>query len=654
MKTFKISSALTIISFLLIASLSLRNPPPNYIIFDYTGGDAAGVSFQGFNLKVILFLAVNYILLAFWGWSLTLPFWSSIEQISWLIKLVGSFFIGYVCSLGIIRLVSIFSPYFYVYWPTIMIILMCMAYCVKSQRRYLTNFRLGASTTSWKIILGQFFLLGGLFFLLLIHQIRMGHFAWVGHGNNQYAYLLDQWRTENLSHFPIITKHYDELIFHYFLTNPLSGHFAPILPWWITLALIKISITAFIYSVFRKLSVSPPASFIFTLYMIAGTTALMPTRYYILFDSANPISYIVHTGRIVGIGFLFLYLMDIIFSHKSGQRLSALFLFLSGLGLTATSFSNTFWVGAIFFLSIFYVSYYLKIDSEKIKKYELINGYLLSCVSLFSLLLMYGLSFTEDYAYIIRLVLLGCLFILVLPRTLWKISVPTFLYRNQEFFNHKQAERLLIMLTSLGIGLIFLGNMFVSNNGAMFIFSHLKHLTGEIPFLNLCDWKGQGASILSNSSAVGDFREIALWNQYCHGLIPFASYYGGIMIIILLTNYYFINSNRYLQPFTYIDYVLYEIFIIAVVSLPFFFFFMDFVDYAGRAWVKSRFLELPLYLIVLIFFYFVHRLKKNWIKGLIFLLLFVYIIGPMAGSKRCQQWRYNWSLFLSLKHPLNG
>ncbi len=359
MKKNNFLSFFTLITISVIICLAFFNPPRNYRIFDYYPGDAFGVNLDGLNLRIILFLILHYALVASFGLALAYPFFSNITNVSFFIKFLSSFFIGYGCLLSIIRVLSFIFPYEEIYWPTIIFILSCLSSFFLIHP---LNFKLSPAsllkTKTAGLFLIQLCLLVGFIFIILIHQICAGEFSWVGHGNGQYAHYLDLWRAQKLSHFPLITKHYDELIFHYFLTLPLDSTFTPITPWWITLALMKASIGALIYLLFRKLNVSKILSAVFSLYMLLGTTSLSASHYYLLFDASNPIAYMVHSGRIAGIAFSLLYLVDILTNTQRPPSL--IFLSLSALGLTATSFSNVLWIILLYILTIIYTLYYSK------------------------------------------------------------------------------------------------------------------------------------------------------------------------------------------------------------------------------------------------------------------------------------------------------
>jgi hypothetical protein len=166
------------------------------------------------------------------------------------------------------------------------------------------------------------------------------------------------WKIYVPAHFPIITKHYDELIYHYFLTTPLAPTFDPILPWWTTAVLVRTSMLVFLVLALRKLGVSMLLAVLSVCFMYFGSFSFNPAKIYLLFDSGNPLYYVGHAGRIVGVGAGILLFVDL-FARASGKRgLPVMALILVGLGLTATSYSNAFWLFLIYAWAMLSIIYY--------------------------------------------------------------------------------------------------------------------------------------------------------------------------------------------------------------------------------------------------------------------------------------------------------
>ena len=95
------------------------------------------------------------------------------------------------------------------------------------------------------------------------------------------------------------------------------------------------------------------------------------------------------------------------------------------------------------------------------------------------------------------------------------------------------------------------------------------------------------------------------------------------------------------------DYLMYDFFILAVAVIPGLLLFMDFVDYGDRAWVKSRFLEIPLYIMIVASFYFISRSVK-WVARTAAVVLVCYALIPFFATDRPSQIRENWRIFVDL------
>jgi hypothetical protein len=319
-------------------------------------------SFQGFSFTVVLFLLGNYILIALFGYVLFRPFLSQ-NFVKPLLAFVSSFFLGYVALIGIIRVLSLVVIYKAIYWPVMCIQLaVVLPFLFRPSQirrrvnaiRQVFNRQEALANSAWLLTLAVFLI------SVLCLQVRQESYVWNGHGTNQYAYILELWRQNSPTHFPVLVKHYDEMIFHYFLTMPLKPEFDPIIPWWITLAFIKTSMWAFMYLVFRKIRVTSFLALVFTAFLFFGTSSLVPTKYYLIFDSANFLYFTVHAGRMVWFGIFLLLITHVLFSD-SRDRLSRGALFLAGLGLAATSVSNAIWVVLFYPWLLLSVAYYRKL-----------------------------------------------------------------------------------------------------------------------------------------------------------------------------------------------------------------------------------------------------------------------------------------------------
>ncbi len=434
-------------------------------------------AFKGFFIENIVFLFIHYVIIALFGYTLIKPFWANT---GFCYGLVSSFFIGYIAVIPIIRVLSLFFPYTMIYIPVMVTVLSIIAILEREFIASWPNFRQQQFQLSrylkhiaW-ILSFTIFLFGALSILL-----RQGAFAWVGHGNDQYAFLLEQWRQSPPAHFPLIDKHYDELIFHYFLTSSFQTVPNPVIIWWLTLGLIKTSMLALFISLFKRLNISSFFPILFTTFIFIGTTSLIATKYYMLLDSSNLLFFTVHSGRIIGIAIIALLLVNSLKDNKDTKSIPPLALILIGLGITSTSISNAIW---LLLVSAWMILLRISPKEQPATNRTLLSGQLLCYTSTISLLLMYGLPFSKPF-YMVRAVAVG-------------ISCLLFLWYAFEYIKptnkpaiHSQA----IIILSILLGLIFLGNVWVNNPIRSNTYKHISTLALETPIYLLPPYTGPRA-----------------------------------------------------------------------------------------------------------------------------------------------------------------
>ena len=606
--------------------------------------EATWEKFYGFSPPVIALLMITCTAVGWFGYQLSKPFYRGITGSNRLLEYIAGFFIGYTCLLGPLRLLSLFLPYTWIYVPTMIFLIAGIVLLTACSPKYPRG---SSSLSPQRMFSWQSAVLVLVLIVLLVSElflfVHQGDFHFNGHGYNQYAYLLDEWKQGPPVHFPIIMKHYDELMFNYFLTAPLPKEFPIILSWWLTLGLMKVSIFAFIFLFFRKMGFSFIMSLICVLFLYAGTTSLLATKYYMLFDSSNLLYFTVHSGRMVGIIFIFLMIGDALFS-SSQNRLPLVFFLLSGLGIAATSLSNPLWLGATYGGLIIYNSGRYASG----KKFLDPNGTVLCYSAVIASMMMYALDFESPLSYKFRMAALAVVVVLAVSRLLPKhdgVGVKTDI-------GHKLlVKQGAVLLAGVLTGLIFLGNMFAGNPLQRIFVTALKPIIGSVEIRDLPAMKGAPIVSEGGTFAVGDHRELRTFNEYCKGLTSFADYYGLILVMILATNYFIVNARRAGQGFLRAELVLYEIFLIAVASLPCFFFFTDFVQYGSRTWLKTRLLEIPVYVIILIFFYFANRFCTKSQKIILGAVLLVYTFVPFVMTQRPRQIMYNFYAFLNHSCP---
>jgi len=355
------SLVFTVLCLGFLIGLSLLNQPQVYRVFQYLPSsfpaEVLNVSFKGFTSMIVAGLLFHYFVTAFFGYVLTKVYFQDLTETSLFIKLTASFFVGYTCLAGLLRILTLWVPNDYLYHAGMVVLLVLIGFIqykdFKKKGDDLTKAIKPNKNQLCRFLL-QIFAAAVFVFLVLMLQIYQVDFSWVGHGYEQFAYLLDEKRFTQLSYFPFIKQHYDELIFHFFITQPFQTSFNYILSWWMTLAVTKLSIGVFLYLTFRKFNLSKYFSCVYSLFIMLGTSSLLPTKYYLLFDSSNPLFFTVHSGRVIGIGLAFFMIVSMIDYFKNHGNVSLLFIMLLGLGLATTSISNSIWILLIYF--VFFIS----------------------------------------------------------------------------------------------------------------------------------------------------------------------------------------------------------------------------------------------------------------------------------------------------------
>lgn len=639
-----ISAVMLIAALTVLVRLSYSDPPPTTKFLRYDPPtQVGGVTFDGFTPVVILFLAANYVVVALFGYALTVNFFSGVK-VSSLVKLISSFFIGYTCIIGVIRIFSMMLPYRFIYWPVLAVILLMSAFFLYRAKFSWKGWALSTARSHKGIIVTLLFAAIYLSFILIL-QIYQGGMLWVGHGPHQYSTLLQAYRVNNIAHFPIITQHYEELIFHYFLTMPLELNFAPILSWWTTLALTKLSIFLFIYTAFRKVEASLWMSSVFALFMMLGTTSLVIERSYVIIDAGNPISYIVHPGRIVQIGFAILLILDAVLHSQRGSTLSKTFFLLSAVGLAATSISNILWIMPLYMLTVAYTSFY---NSEELIKGYRVGGKMICYGATAVTLLLYSLPFHGVNVFVPRALAVLVIVYIFLHKDMRQIfaSIPrlgtTYSANIKSFWS-----RAYILVGSGCVSLLLLGNVFVNNSVARSFIRFIGKLFGNTSIEATTKYVNRGVESLS----LGNFT--ASGAMYRTGLSQFAASFAGVLALILLAAYLFERGRRTgrLRMGPDPANTVYEVLVMLAASIPFVFFITDFVNIHSYGWLLTRFLEIPVYLTVFIFLYAVNRFCSRPLKVIVSLILIAYVVVPFIYNHRIDQLTANWGVFLRL---LNG
>jgi hypothetical protein len=122
--------------------------------------------------------------------------------------------------------------------------------------------------------------------------------------------------------------------------------------------------------------------------------------------------------------------------------------------------------------------------------------------------------------------------------------------------------------------------------------------------------------------------------------------------LIALTQYFFTVGRNTKALFIWRDGLVYELFLLSLTGMSAAFLFIDFVNDGSSAWIKSRFLEGPVYMVLFCAFYAIHRAAPVAVKRAAVVLIAIYIIVPFIANERPRQIQANAKAFaraLSLK-----
>ncbi len=636
-KTFVFLAVVVLILFAIAAN------PPLYGVFRNVPTHIQGTNFDGFNIQILACLILSYAVTWIFGYSILRP-WAESAPSHRLTQWIASFFIGFLGLIGLSRLLSLFliSTPLYLAVAFSSLALAFLPLYKRSTTAQLTDWNIW---TAARILLSS-----GIFLaLILILQVGQAEFVWVGHGSGQYAVSIPQWQAEWIR-FPLVLQHHDELLYHYWGTLLFPHYIDPILPWWITLALVKLSMFCFIYTAFRKFNISPIFSFVFTLFLFIGTLSPLFTKYYLVFDSSNSLFYTVHSGRIVGIGVALLLLTEFVLPKEQSTVFRNPALLFVALGLATTSLSNSLWAVCmvLFFLFHRQIASLGKGLFNRSTWASRIH-WLAPLVVILSVF-MYPFWVQKTPWMQLRLDLVPIYFRLIACLLLLGFFARAFLSQLNEMplsfqKNSASSGPILFLIASLA-GILFLGNITA--------FPFLRFLS-QFPNLNLprilkCSLKA--AIELKPGAFIGDYRELENWNQYCFSAFHMAAYYGTFLLIFLVANNLIVRRLKPASPLR----ELLPYFYLYLVSFPSLLFFIEYTSITCRAWVKTRFIEIPVYLILFISFYFMYHLLQKREKTVLIVVIVAYCILPFYFTERPQVMRRNAHILqelISQKKPPN-
>jgi hypothetical protein len=205
---------------------------------------------------------------------------------------------------------------------------------------------------------------------------------------------------------------------------------------------------------------------------------------------------------------------------------------------------------------------------------------------------------------------------------------------------------MVFLLSSVAV-LLLLGNLFVDNPLSRAVLGAF-HQLGLFPNVEITDpfRKFLGSGGLASSRFFVDAREIGPYNEYNQGFVKFLAYYGGYFLVILLS---LVTVDRAVvrtprRAGRYWKWAAVQLTLLSTLSV--FLFHTDFVQNSDRPWIKTRFLEIPFFVSLMIGLVLLGRTGKSWRRWILAWLV-ALIAAPILGTDRLAQWSANARLLLT-------
>lgn len=596
--------------------------PSVYRTFLYLPPIDSNVSFAGYTPAMALALAAGCFATGLLGWATARPLFHGLAPVSTATQVAASFSVGYVALAGLLRLVSLTVSLEGLFVAGLVTSAAATAAAFWLSRESAVDGRPGFPTwINIPVALG----FAGLVAVALVLQVFQGDFRWAGH--LQYVKPLGRIVADQLAHFPIIMQQYDEMIHAQFLTARADDDYGRVIAWWITLALNKVSVTAMVYVFCRHFVGKPLEAMTVTAFVIAGTTSLLPDRLYLLFSNGNPILHEGFSTTIAGFGVLLLLLLASPGQGESDKPGLPVWAWaVLGLGLSATMASNAVWAVTLCLL--------LPLAGRSLPQGSPLEGGLAVTVLMCSVaacLLLYGLPFEPRWAILARLAVVGG----IVALAAWQWGVV--LLRNR--WRPGALGPAAILATAALAGFALLGNIFVDTALARAVNDGMKAAGIDIVFRPINILVG-----ITGSGRIGDFRELRMWAEYSQGIGHFAAYYGAVLALLLYCGHLVWRRRSAGTALSGVDRWIVAILTICAASLPPILFFVDFVDMAERAFLKTKFLEIPVYLSVCLGLLLVLRLGGQTERRAALALAVAYVVVPTIATERIDQWLANLEL----------
>ncbi len=500
---------------------------------------------------------------------------------------IACFGLGYLMTVAIVRLLSGAVPHALIFPSSIGTLAVLTLYLGLRERGPSRT----AESRSWRTLfgIGTVFAVLLVFSLLLTFQPTDEMHRFTGHGKEHYAWFLDTLQYASMTgKFPFFPQHYDELIFNYLLMAGRVAPFDPVLFYWITNSLMKTTVLFLIFALGRRSGLSPSRSILMTAFLGYANFGLQPTGYALLFDSHNPVSIILHPGRVLAPILPLAILVPLLEGDTQAgeeypQSRFALWV-LGAIGLTALPIEAAFFVIAA--VSISWLALGMNPPSTSDRRLRSLR--LLMCLGLACVLLPYAYR-KSDSTHGVEVLLsaaliVGCLGGL-LRRFGWRRALPS-----DPLAKRRMLGPAVAALAAGGLALLLLGNCIAPDFARRIGWNRpFFYFPSAIPLV------AGTTRYFTRTQCFRDFIYCADTRQFLigYGLILGAAWTGAWV--------YLEDSPRRSRL-----YLLSLLGWMGVLALCLF--GVDFTEQGLFPWVKSRFLEGPVYLV---FFFFFHSFANR-------------------------------------------
>lgn len=605
-----------------IICVSLINPPPLYRV--YTLADPAKKLYSPYpftlspfemtrsalGLRDWLYLSICYFFVMLFGQALFKPFWSDWAPQNRLARVFCSFFVGYIATVGFARILSLLidAKKLHIVTMCAMGVTVLISYLNRSEESNRTrsdNNHLLIWCTAAVILVAA----------ALAIQVFQVDFSWHTHFGEPTIEMEYEVLNSKTSFFPISFSYYDSALFHYVTTYPIADKIHVILPWWLTLAIIKLSVFIFIYGIFRTLKMPQQLSLASTLFLFFGTVSPFFTRYYLLFDYGNPLFLDMDSSRMAALAAFLLVVLSVAKQHI---KIGWIALFLFSLGVSSLVTSHVAWILLAWLFTWFFGG-----KADVATSLSLSFDRFICITTVAAWILLFALPFDGYY----RLRLIAC----IIPIVAWAARYIL----NHRYFTWKWDRNTLsaiIANASTASGLLFLGNLFVNNKLAKTVFG----IFNRSPHIYGIEW---ATKVYDGNYMLGDFRDFSrmdLHAQFTSGATGFLCFYGGILLMILFSQHWTQQKWKTSAPERTAA-ILHEFFLVTVIVLPILFFFMNFINIGEYAWYKVRFTQIPIIYIQFYFLYTLSRLdclRRPMLRNITICSLLLLCIVPFLATQR--------------------